>query len=55
MKNAGAVLIAKLAPESLVDDDIRFGGQSKDPWNLMEGSTGSSAGPASSSSAGKIA
>ncbi len=55
LKNAGAVLIAKLAPGSLAYDDIWFGGQTKNPWNIKEGSTGSSAGPASSTSAGKVA
>jgi hypothetical protein len=54
LKNAGAVLIAKLALGSLAYDDIWFGGQTKNPWNIMEGSTGSSAGPASSTSAGKF-
>ena len=55
LKNAGAVLIAKLASRSLAYDDIWFGGQTKKPWNIMEGSTGSSAGPASSTSAGNCA
>lgn len=54
LKKAGAVLIAKLASGSLAYDDIWFGGQTKNPWNIMEGSTGSSAGPACSTSAGNI-
>ncbi|KAG0558086.1 hypothetical protein KC19_10G003700 [Ceratodon purpureus] len=54
LKKAGAVLIAKLAPGSLAYDDIWFGGQTKNPWNIMEGSTGSSAGPASSTCAGNV-
>lgn len=52
LKAAGAVLIAKLAAGSLAWDDVWFGGQTKNPWNIYEGSTGSSAGPAASTCAG---
>jgi Asp-tRNA(Asn)/Glu-tRNA(Gln) amidotransferase A subunit family amidase len=52
LKKTGAVLIAKLATGSLAFDDIWFGGQTKNPWNIMEGSSGSSAGPAASTCAG---
>lgn len=52
LKAAGAVLIAKLATGALAWDDIWFGGRTKNPWNILEGSTGSSAGPAASTSAG---
>jgi hypothetical protein len=52
LKAAGAVLIAKLATGALAWDDIWFGGQTKNPWNILEGSTGSSCGPAASTSAG---
>ncbi|KAG0591010.1 hypothetical protein KC19_1G142400 [Ceratodon purpureus] len=54
LKAAGAVLIAKLATGSLAWDDIWFGGQTKNPWNIREGSTGSSCGPAASTSAGNV-
>jgi Asp-tRNA(Asn)/Glu-tRNA(Gln) amidotransferase A subunit family amidase len=33
-------------------DDIWFGGQTKTPWNLQQGSNGSSAGSASATVAG---
>lgn len=52
LKAAGAVLIAKLVTGAMAWDDIWFGGQTKNPWNIREGSTGSSAGPAASTSAG---
>ncbi|CAM6086259.1 unnamed protein product [Calypogeia fissa] len=54
LKAAGAVLIAKLVAGSLAYDDIWFGGQTKNPWNIAEGSTGSSAGSAVSTSAGNV-
>jgi hypothetical protein len=47
LKDAGAVLIAKLSMGELAMDDIWFGGQTKNPWNLQQGSNGSSAGSAS--------
>ncbi|GER48531.1 glutamyl-tRNA(Gln) amidotransferase subunit A [Striga asiatica] len=52
LKSAGAVLLAKLVTGSLAYDDIWFGGRTRNPWNIEEYSTGSSAGPASSTSAG---
>lgn len=52
LTSAGAVLIAKLATGSLAYDDIWFGGRTRNPWNIEEFSTGSSAGPAASTSAG---
>ncbi|GJN25450.1 hypothetical protein PR202_gb13277 [Eleusine coracana subsp. coracana] len=54
LKSAGAVLVAKLVTGSLAYDDIWFGGRTRNPWNIEEFSTGSSAGPASSTSAGSI-
>ncbi|KAL8123162.1 uncharacterized protein LOC141717438 isoform X2 [Apium graveolens] len=54
LKNAGAVLVAKLVSGSLAYDDIWFGGRTRNPWNIEEYSTGSSAGPASSTSAGMV-
>ena len=52
LKSAGAVLLAKLVTGSLAYDDIWFGGRTRNPWNIEEFSTGSSAGPAASTSAG---
>jgi Asp-tRNA(Asn)/Glu-tRNA(Gln) amidotransferase A subunit family amidase len=51
---AGAVLIAKLATGELARDDIWFGGQTKNPWDLSMGSQGSSAGPGSATAAGLV-
>nr|TKW01047.1 hypothetical protein SEVIR_8G151300v2 [Setaria viridis] len=51
LKSAGAVLVAKLVTGSLAYDDIWFGGRTRNPWNIEEFSTGSSAGPAASTSA----
>uniref|UniRef100_A0A0E0BJU8 Amidase domain-containing protein n=1 Tax=Oryza glumipatula TaxID=40148 RepID=A0A0E0BJU8_9ORYZ len=52
LKSTGAVLVAKLVTGSLAYDDIWFGGRTRNPWNIEEFSTGSSAGPAASTSAG---
>jgi len=54
LKNAGAVLVAKLSMGELAMDDIWFGGQTKNPWNLQQGSNGSSAGSASATVAGLV-
>ncbi|XP_021285808.1 uncharacterized protein LOC110417673 isoform X2 [Herrania umbratica] len=54
LKSAGAVLVAKLVTGSLAYDDIWFGGRTKNPWNIEEFSTGSSAGPAACTAAGMV-
>ncbi|KAG5537337.1 hypothetical protein RHGRI_024700 [Rhododendron griersonianum] len=54
LKSAGAVLVAKLVSGSLAYDDIWFGGRTRNPWNIEEYSTGSSAGPAACTSAGMV-
>jgi Asp-tRNA(Asn)/Glu-tRNA(Gln) amidotransferase A subunit family amidase len=51
---AGAVLVAKLTLGELAQGDIWFGGTTKNPWNVAQGSSGSSAGPASAASAGLV-
>jgi Asp-tRNA(Asn)/Glu-tRNA(Gln) amidotransferase A subunit family amidase/Asp-tRNA(Asn)/Glu-tRNA(Gln) amidotransferase C subunit len=51
---AGAVLVAKLATGELALDDVWFGGQTKNPWDLSMGSQGSSGGPASATAAGLV-
>jgi Asp-tRNA(Asn)/Glu-tRNA(Gln) amidotransferase A subunit family amidase len=51
---AGAVLVAKLSMGALALNDIWFGGQTMNPWLLEEGSSGSSAGPGASVSAGLL-
>ena len=55
LEQAGAVLVAKLTLGELAWDDIWFGGQTCNPWNLEQGSSGSSAGSASAVSAGLVA
>jgi Asp-tRNA(Asn)/Glu-tRNA(Gln) amidotransferase A subunit family amidase len=54
LEKAGAVLVAKLSLGELAMDDVWFGGQTRDPWNLSKGSGGSSAGSASATSAGLV-
>jgi Asp-tRNA(Asn)/Glu-tRNA(Gln) amidotransferase A subunit family amidase len=54
LKNAGAVLCAKLSMGSLAYDNRWFGGFTRNPWNLQQGSSGSSAGSASSVAAGLL-
>jgi Asp-tRNA(Asn)/Glu-tRNA(Gln) amidotransferase A subunit family amidase len=55
LREAGAVLVAKLTTGELAQGDQWFGGQTKNPWNLDQGSSGSSAGPASATAAGCVA
>ncbi|WP_074655874.1 amidase [Terriglobus roseus] len=49
---AGAILISKLTLGALAQGDVWFGGRTRNPWNTKQGSSGSSAGPASAVSAG---
>src|SRR5687768_209485 len=51
---AGAVLVAKLTLGELAQGDIWFGGTTKNPWKIDQGSSGSSAGPASATAAGLV-
>ncbi|GAB3909186.1 amidase [Mucilaginibacter boryungensis] len=52
LEEAGAVMVAKLTLGELAQGDVWFGGQTKNPWDITRGSSGSSAGPASAVSAG---
>jgi Asp-tRNA(Asn)/Glu-tRNA(Gln) amidotransferase A subunit family amidase len=52
---AGAVLVAKLTLGALAEGDVWFGGITRNPWNPAQGSSGSSAGPASATAAGCVA
>ena len=54
LDDAGAVLVAKLTSGALAYGDIWYGGKTRNPWNLDEGSSGSSAGPAATTSAGLV-
>ncbi len=47
LTDAGAVLVAKLTLGALAWGDVWFGGTTRSPWNLEQGSSGSSAGSAS--------
>lgn len=54
LEEAGAVLVAKFTMGELAWGDIWFGGKTRNPWDYEEGSSGSSAGSASSVSAGLV-
>jgi Asp-tRNA(Asn)/Glu-tRNA(Gln) amidotransferase A subunit family amidase len=54
LREAGAVLVAKLSLGALALNDIWFGGQTMNPWLLEEGSSGSSAGPGAATAAGLV-
>jgi Asp-tRNA(Asn)/Glu-tRNA(Gln) amidotransferase A subunit family amidase len=51
---AGAVLIAKLTLGALAMGDVWFGGTTRNPWDMGEGSSGSSAGSAAAVAAGLV-
>ncbi|HUP19461.1 MAG TPA: amidase [Gemmatimonadota bacterium] len=51
---AGAVLVAKLTLGALAWGDVWFGGMTRNPWNLEQGSSGSSAGSAAATVAGLV-
>jgi Asp-tRNA(Asn)/Glu-tRNA(Gln) amidotransferase A subunit family amidase len=55
LDDAGAVLVAKLTLGALAWGDVWFGGKTRNPWNIEEGSSGSSAGSASATAAGLVA
>jgi Asp-tRNA(Asn)/Glu-tRNA(Gln) amidotransferase A subunit family amidase len=55
LRDAGAVLIAKVTTGELAGGDNWFGGQTKSPWDPTQGSSGSSAGPSSATAAGCVA
>lgn len=52
---AGAVLIAKTTLGALAEGDKWYGGRTRNPWNPAQGSSGSSAGSASTTAAGCVA
>lgn len=52
LRAAGAVLIGKTTMGALAYNDLWYGGWTRNPWNLNEGSSGSSAGSASATAAG---
>ena len=52
LEQAGAVLLAKTTLGELAMGETWFGGMTRNPWNLKEGSSGSSAGTCAATSAG---
>jgi len=54
LDTAGAVIVAKLTLGALAWGDVWFGGTTRNPWNLEQGSSGSSAGSASAVAAGLV-
>ncbi|MCU0285207.1 MAG: amidase [Acidobacteria bacterium] len=54
LEEAGAVLAAKLSVGELAWGDVWTGGKTRNPWDIEQGSSGSSAGPASATAAGLV-
>jgi Asp-tRNA(Asn)/Glu-tRNA(Gln) amidotransferase A subunit family amidase len=54
LDSAGAVLVAKLTLGALAWGDVWFGGTTRNPWKLSQGSSGSSAGSAAAVAAGLV-
>lgn len=54
LEKAGAVLCAKLSLGALAYNNKWFGGETRNPWNLSQGSSGSSAGSAAAVVAGLL-
>jgi Asp-tRNA(Asn)/Glu-tRNA(Gln) amidotransferase A subunit family amidase len=55
LRNAGAVLMAKLATGLFAQGDQWYRGRTNNPWDLRRGSSGSSAGPSAATAAGCVA
>lgn len=54
LREAGAVLVAKLTMGALAQGDQWFGGRTRNPWNPQQGASGSSAGSGSATAAGCV-
>ena len=54
LRDAGAVLVAKLSMGALAQGGVWFGGSTHNPWNVERSSSGSSAGPAAATAAGLV-
>ncbi len=54
LRDAGAVLVAKLSMGALAQGGVWFGGSTKNPWNVEKSSSGSSAGPGAATAAGLV-
>jgi Asp-tRNA(Asn)/Glu-tRNA(Gln) amidotransferase A subunit family amidase len=55
LREAGAILVAKLSSGALALSAQWFGGITRNPWNTREDASGSSAGPGSATAAGLVA
>lgn len=55
LRDAGAVLVAKLSMGALAQGGVWFGGSTRNPWNTQQSSSGSSAGPGAATAAGLVA
>jgi Asp-tRNA(Asn)/Glu-tRNA(Gln) amidotransferase A subunit family amidase len=55
LRDAGAVLVAKLSMGALAQGGVWFGGSTRNPWAPDSSSSGSSAGPGAATSAGLVA
>ena len=55
LRDAGAVLMAKLATGLFAQGDQWYRGRTNNPWDIRRGSSGSSAGPSSATAAGCVA
>jgi Asp-tRNA(Asn)/Glu-tRNA(Gln) amidotransferase A subunit family amidase len=55
LREAGAVLVAKLSMGALAQGGVWFGGSTRNPWAPDTSSSGSSAGPGAATSAGLVA
>ena len=51
LRDAGAVLVAKLSMGALAQGGVWFGGSTRNPWNTERSSSGSSAGPGAATAA----
>jgi Asp-tRNA(Asn)/Glu-tRNA(Gln) amidotransferase A subunit family amidase len=54
LREAGAVLVAKLAPGALARGGVWFGGTVRNPWNPQRAVNASSAGPGAATAAGLV-
>jgi Asp-tRNA(Asn)/Glu-tRNA(Gln) amidotransferase A subunit family amidase len=55
LREAGAILVAKLSSGALALTAQWFGGVTRNPWNTRQDASGSSAGPGSATAAGLVA
>jgi Asp-tRNA(Asn)/Glu-tRNA(Gln) amidotransferase A subunit family amidase len=55
LREAGAILVAKLSSGALALSAQWFGGVTRNPWNTRQDASGSSAGPGSATAAGLVA